>query len=97
MTDLFRTHAERLAADRLIRDQQKRLDLAQQCSPANPATTRIRVWEKLHGLRLPADPAHPILEIVALGTGLTLAQVREEQQSRAPKTAPAHDEPGTVQ
>jgi hypothetical protein len=84
MTDLFRTHAERMAADQLIRDQQKRIDLAEQCSPANPATLRIRVWERLHGLRLPPDPLHPILQIVASGTGLTLAQVREEQLVRLP-------------
>jgi hypothetical protein len=85
MTDLFRTHAERLAADKLLRDQQKRIDLAEQCSPANPATARIRVWERLHGLRLPPDPLHPILGIVATGTGLTLAQVQAEQSSRVPQ------------
>jgi hypothetical protein len=26
---------------------------------------RIRAWEKVHGLRMPADSAHPILEVIA--------------------------------
>jgi hypothetical protein len=32
---------------------------------------------------LPGDPAHPVLSVIAVGTGLTLAQVREEQVARA--------------
>jgi len=37
----------------------------------------------VHGLRLPADSTHPILEVIATDTRLTLAEVREEQQARA--------------
>lgn len=83
MIHLFRTHAERLGAAQLVRDQQRRIDIAEQCSPAKSARLRIRAWEKLHALRLPPDPAHPILHIVAEGTGLTLQDMLEEQRVRA--------------
>jgi len=32
---------------------------------------------------MPSDPMHPILDVIAIGTRLTLAQVREEQRTRA--------------
>jgi hypothetical protein len=41
-------------------------------------------------LRLPSGSAHPILEVIASGTRLTLAQVQEEQRARqAERTASA--------
>ena len=33
-------------------------------------------------LRMPADSTHPILEVIAGDTRLTLVEVREEQQAR---------------
>jgi hypothetical protein len=33
-------------------------------------------------LRLPDDPMHPVLDVIAIDTRLTLAQVREEQRAR---------------
>jgi hypothetical protein len=41
------------------------------------------MWEKVHELRLPSDPAHPILDVIAVSTRLTLAEVQEEQRMRA--------------
>jgi hypothetical protein len=46
---------------------------------------RIRAWEKMHGLRLPSDPAHPILRVIASNTGISLACLREEQRARRVK------------
>lgn len=60
----------------------RRSRLAVQRSEVNPPNVRIRAWEDVHGLRLPADPQHPILDVIAVGTRLTLAQVQAEQRER---------------
>jgi hypothetical protein len=65
------------------RANQRRLELAVQRSELNPPAVRIRAWEKLHGLCLPSDSAHPILDVIAVGTRLTLAEVQAEQRARA--------------
>jgi hypothetical protein len=63
--------------------QQRTLALAEQTSIENPPDVRVRAWEKVHALRLPSDARHPVLEVIAHGTGLTLEQVRQEQRARA--------------
>ena len=80
--DIIRTHAERLALDAEERRHQRQLALAEQSSIANPPDVRIRAWERVHALRMPGDAAHPVLEVIAYATGLTLAQIREEQSAR---------------
>jgi hypothetical protein len=50
---------------------QRRLDLAAQSSRLNSAEERIRIWERLHEVNLPRDPAHRLVEIIATNTGLT--------------------------
>ena len=89
--DLIKTAAERLAHEELERAEKRRRELAEQCSELNPPEVRIRTWEKVHQLRLPADPSHPILDVIAISTRLTLADVREEQRMRA---ARANKTPG---
>jgi hypothetical protein len=69
------------------RAYQRRLELAVQRSEMNPPDVRIRAWEKLHGLRLPSDPAHPILNVIAVGTRLTLVEIHAEQSARASRQA----------
>ena len=76
------TYAERHALQAREREEQKHLSRAEQSSTLNSPDVRIRAWEKVHGLRLPSDTAHPILEIIAADTGLAISQVREEQQAR---------------
>jgi hypothetical protein len=66
---------------------QRRDELAAQRSDRNSPEMRIRIWEKLHGLRLPADATHPILDVIAVGTRLTLVEVREEQRAREERRA----------
>ena len=80
--DIIRTHAERLAQDAEERRHQRQRELAEQSSTANPPDARIRAWEKVHALRMPGDAAHPVLDVIAHGTGLTLEQIREEQRAR---------------
>ena len=81
--DLTRTGAERRALEEQERTEKRRLELAEQRSDLNPPEVRIRTWEKIHGLRLPSDPDHPIVDVIAVGTRLTLEEVHKEQQLRA--------------
>jgi len=85
--DLTKTAAERLAHEEYERAEKRRRELAEQRSELNPPDVRIRTWERVHQLRLPSDPTHPILDVIALSTRLTLADVREEQRTRAARAA----------
>ena len=80
--DLIKTAAERHAHEQFERAEKRRRDLAEQRSAANPPDVRIRTWENVHHLRMPADPTHPILDVIAVGTRLTLAEVLQEQRNR---------------
>jgi DNA-binding transcriptional regulator YiaG len=63
--------------------QQRRLEaLAAQVSVVNTPSERIRIWEQLHGLPLPSNPAHKLLRVIAGATELQLEQVREVQRLR---------------
>ena len=79
--------AERLAREEYERSEKRRQELAQQRSELNPPEVRIRTWERIHQLRMPSDPAHPILDVIAINTRLTLEEVREEQRMRAARGA----------
>ena len=79
--------AERLALEELERAEKRRQELAEQRSELNPPEVRIRTWERIHQLRMPSDPAHPILDVIAVSTRLTLEEVREEQRARAARGA----------
>jgi hypothetical protein len=70
-------HAQAEAAER------RRVDLAEQSSRLRSADERIRIWERIHEVTLPRDPAHRLVEIIATNTGLSNADVRDEQQRRA--------------
>ena len=85
--DFAKSAAERLAQEEHERAEKRRRELAEQRSDLNPPNVRIRTWEKLHQLRLPSDPAHPVLDIIAISTRLTLAEVQEEQRTRAARAA----------
>ncbi|MGA2842130.1 MAG: hypothetical protein ABSG18_18520 [Steroidobacteraceae bacterium] len=63
--------------------ERRRTDLAEQCSRLKTAEERIRIWERIHEVTLPRDSAHNLVEIIAANTGLTEADVRDEQHRRA--------------
>jgi len=86
-SDLVKTQAERLAHEQYERTEKRRLELAEQRSDLNPPDVRIRTWERIHALRLPSDPTHPILDVIAVSTRLTVEEVREEQRTRAARAA----------
>jgi hypothetical protein len=69
--------------------ERRRLDLAEQCSRLNTAEQRIRIWERVHEVTLPRDSTHKLVDIIAANTGLTDADVREEQQRRAARRVAA--------
>ncbi len=85
--DLTKAAAERLALEQQERAEKRRLELAEQRSDLNPPEVRIRTWERIHGLRLPSDPDHPIVDVIAVSTRLTLEEVHREQQLRAARAA----------
>lgn len=80
--DLINDYRARRAFEEEERAQRRRIQLEEQRSDLNPPDVRIRAWEKVHGLRMPADSTHPILEVIATDTRLTLVEVRAEQQAR---------------
>jgi hypothetical protein len=90
-TELLTDHRERLAVEEEERIKQRTRQFEELRSEFNSAPVRIRAWEKMHGLRLPADPDHPILDVISAATGITLAALREEQLARRAKrvTPPA--------
>jgi len=84
-------HRERLAFEEEERVRKRTNQYEELRSEVNSAPARIRAWEKMHGLCLPSDPAHPILRVVASTTGISLSCLMEEQQARRVKqmTAPS--------
>lgn len=76
----FSDHARIERQARELRRQQLR---AEQRKDSNSPGSRICAWEELHGLQLPSDPAHPVLLAIANRTGLSVLQVRDEQNARA--------------
>lgn len=82
LRDVYRARQETLAAEAHERALRRQQQLDEQCSSLNTPQERIRIWEQVHGLRLPLNPAHAVLRVVALGTGLSLEQVQAEQRAR---------------
>jgi len=76
----FRARAERAAREAAERREQA---LVGQRSADNTNDARVRIWERLHQVTLPKDPAHPILTLIAKQTGMPIAAVREVQMQRA--------------
>jgi len=78
----------RLAVQQAEAVERRRQELLEQTSMLNTPEQRIRVWERLHEVRLPRSPAHRLLHVIADDTGLTLDQVLAEQQQRTLPAAP---------
>jgi hypothetical protein len=87
--DLLSDYRERRALEESERAEQKRVECAEQSSTLNSADLRIRAWEKVHQLRMPADPLHPALAAIATATQLTLEDIQNEQRLRAARRASA--------
>ena len=73
-------------------------ELATQTSPVRAAEERIRIWERLHELRLPSTSAHALVKVVAAQTHLTVGEVQAEQRRRsagAPQAQAPHPQEGS--
>ena len=85
----YRERLARVQAEALERRQQ---ELHEQSASHNDASARIRIWERLHQIDLPRNPAHRLIEIIAANTGLTASDVLAESKSgqvrerRSPRT-----------
>jgi hypothetical protein len=87
--ELVADYRERLQRQQAEALEQRARELAEQTSTLNTPSDRIRIWERRHGLPLPTDPAHRLLQVIASGTGLTLEVVRAEQRLRRSPPPPA--------
>jgi hypothetical protein len=80
--ELTADYRVRLALEQEHADQVRRLALSELTATTNAPDARIRVWEKTHGLSLPKNSGHPVLNAIAAATRLTLEQVHAEQRRR---------------
>ncbi len=85
--DIIRTHTEMLAAEALARAAQRRVELEDLHSDLKSPEERVRAWERVHRLALPLDPNHPILDVIAVKTRLTIQQVQTVQRDDAARRA----------
>lgn len=76
-------HRARIERARMEAEERREQAVVDQRSPQNSPEARVRIWERLHQLSLPRDPAHAILGIVAKQTGMPLAEVLEVQRQRS--------------
>jgi hypothetical protein len=86
----YRARIAHLQAEALERRQQ---ELSEQSSPHNTPSDRIRIWERLHQVELPRNPAHRLVAVIAANTGLSAEQVLAEQQVRANGATPTNASP----
>lgn len=86
-TDFVLDHNARLEKQRFEAAERRDRALIDQRSPQLSPEERVRVWERLHQVRLPRSPAHAILPQVADQTGLELSDVQEVQRQRAQPAA----------
>lgn len=81
-TDLILDFHERFKLEQSVKASKREHERAEQSSPLNSPDVRIRHWERLHRLSLPRNPLHPVLNVIAVATGLTVADVRTHQYQR---------------
>jgi hypothetical protein len=81
-------YRERLARVHAEAQERRQQALHEQSSPNNDPSARIRIWERLHQIDLPRNPAHRLIAIIAENTGLSPNDVLAEQQLRATARGP---------
>ena len=81
--ELAAERREQIEFERAARQADKDRNLVRQRSMETPPATRIALWESRHGLAMPRDPKHPLMQIIAENTDLDVAQVLAEHQRRA--------------
>jgi len=64
------------------RAAERHAQIEAQSSPLLTPQERVQRWEHLHGVRLPSDPNHKLVRVIASDTDLAIDQVRDEQTRR---------------
>jgi hypothetical protein len=82
-SETVREHRARLAEEERKKAQQRELELFEEHSDVNSPEMRIQAWERRHQLQMPLDSSHPVLDVIAVATRLTLDQVCEAQRARS--------------
>ncbi len=77
-------HRARMELARLEARERREVDQREQRSPANSASDRVAIWERIHHVRMPKDPSHQILLLIAQQTELMLDDVLAVQRGRQP-------------
>ena len=80
----FATSDRRVAVQQADQEREhaRRRELELQASPYTEPQERIRIWERLHALRLPVAETHPLVIVIANQTQLRVRDIREEQRRR---------------
>lgn len=80
--DIAKEHRARVASALEENQRKRKLEAAEQVAVDNSPSVRIRAWERIHELRLPMDPTHALVRLIARTTNLTVADIHEEQRRR---------------
>ena len=72
----------KIAKQAALTAEQRQRDHDQQISEHNTPAARIKIWERLHQMVLPPDGNHRVLKDIAAKTGLSMEEIRAEQQER---------------
>jgi hypothetical protein len=77
--------AERRAAVQVATERkaaERRQELEQLTSFVRTPTERVAAWERIFELKLPRSLEHPLIAIIAAGTGLTMDDMDAELRRR---------------
>lgn len=79
------TAAERRAAVQVERERkaaERKHEIEQLASYVRTPAERIEAWERIFQLKLPRSMEHPLIEVIAAGTGLTVDEIDSELRRR---------------
>ena len=84
LSDVMSTTERRAAiqAERQSKAAARKIELEQLASETRTPAERIDSWERMHELRLPDSPEHPLVRVIAAATALTMDEIRAEQHAR---------------
>ena len=76
-------HRTRLGLQQSDRIERRERECLEQRSPDLTPVQRLRLWERLHQLRIPSRLRGTLATVIAGDTGLSIEQVHEAQLARA--------------
>ena len=82
-SELAAERREQIALEQAALQAGKERNFARQRAIDTTPEVRIALWETRHGLALPRDPKHPLMQFIADSTALDIAEVHAERSRRA--------------